>query len=114
MINVYSEIAGWTAPRALRKADEIYETMLGVFEIAREQKIPTYLAADRLAERRLNAVGESGAHLAAMAAQELTRDRRGAGDRAAGHALPRLRAREYVRRDTPLRPVPTLHSWTDV
>lgn len=57
VINVYSEIAGWTAQRALRKADEIFETTLGVFEIAREQGIPTYLAADRLAERRLQAVG---------------------------------------------------------
>ncbi len=57
VINVYGEIAGWTAPRALRKADEIYQTMLGVFEIAREQRVPTHLAADRLAERRLNAVG---------------------------------------------------------
>jgi leucine dehydrogenase len=54
---VYSELAGWTSQRALRKADEIYETTLGVFEIAREQGIPTYEAADRLAERRLQAVG---------------------------------------------------------
>jgi leucine dehydrogenase len=57
VINVYSEIAGWSAQRALRKADEIYETTVGVFEIAREQGIPTYEAADRLAERRLKAVG---------------------------------------------------------
>ncbi|MBC7896403.1 MAG: Glu/Leu/Phe/Val dehydrogenase [Cytophagaceae bacterium] len=57
VINVYSELAGWTSQRALRKADEIYETTLGVFEIAREQGIPTYEAADRLAERRLQAVG---------------------------------------------------------
>ena len=57
VINVYSELAGWTAQRALRKADEIYDTTLGVFEIAREQGIPTYEAADRLAERRLHAVG---------------------------------------------------------
>ncbi len=57
VINVYSELAGWSAQRALRKADEIYETTLGVFEIAREQGIPTYEAADRLAERRLQAVG---------------------------------------------------------
>lgn len=57
VINVYSELAGWTAQRALRKADEIYDTTLGVFEIAREQGIPTYEAADRLAERRLQAVG---------------------------------------------------------
>ncbi|MBV6521588.1 MAG: Leucine dehydrogenase [Gemmatimonadaceae bacterium] len=57
VINVYSELAGWTSKRALRKADEIYETTLGVFEIAKEQGIPTYVAADRLAERRLQAVG---------------------------------------------------------
>ena len=57
VINVYGEIAGWTPQRALRKADEIYDTTLSVFEIAKEQGIPTYLAADRLAERRLRAVG---------------------------------------------------------
>jgi len=58
VINVYGEVAGWTRDRALRKADEIFETTLGVFEIAREQGIPTYVAADRLAQRRLEAVGE--------------------------------------------------------
>jgi leucine dehydrogenase len=57
VINVYSELAGWSAQRALRKADEIYDTTLGVFEIAKDQGIPTYVAADRLAERRLQAVG---------------------------------------------------------
>ncbi|HEX6316986.1 MAG TPA: Glu/Leu/Phe/Val dehydrogenase dimerization domain-containing protein, partial [Gemmatimonadaceae bacterium] len=40
VINVYGEVAGWTRDRALRKADEIFETTLGVFEIAREQGIP--------------------------------------------------------------------------
>jgi leucine dehydrogenase len=57
VINVYGEVAGWTRERALRKADEIFNTALGVFEIAKEQGIPTYVAADRLAERRLAAVG---------------------------------------------------------
>lgn len=57
VINVYSELAGWTSQRALRKADEIYDTTLGVFEIAKETGVPTYVAADRLAERRLQAVG---------------------------------------------------------
>ena len=56
VINVYGEVAGWTRDRALRKADEIFDTTLGVFEIAKEQRIPTYVAADRLAERRLAAV----------------------------------------------------------
>jgi len=56
VINVYSELAGWDRQRSLRKADEIYHTVLGVFEIAKQDGIPTYEAADRLAERRLNAV----------------------------------------------------------
>ena len=29
VINVYSELAGWTRERSLRKADEIYDTLLG-------------------------------------------------------------------------------------
>jgi leucine dehydrogenase len=57
VINVYSELAGWTRERSLRKADEIYDTLLGVYQLAREQGIPTFVAADRLAERRLKAVG---------------------------------------------------------
>jgi leucine dehydrogenase len=57
VINVYSEIAGWDAARSLRKADEIYETVLSVFEIAKQDAIPSYHAADRLAERRVQAVG---------------------------------------------------------
>ncbi|HEY9225710.1 MAG TPA: Glu/Leu/Phe/Val dehydrogenase [Gemmatimonadaceae bacterium] len=57
VINVYSELAGWTSARSFRKADEIYDTIRKVFEIARTEKIPTYLAADRLAEQRIRAVG---------------------------------------------------------
>ena len=56
VINVYSELAGWTRERALRKADEIFDTLLGVFAIAKEAGIPSYDAADKLAERRLAAV----------------------------------------------------------
>jgi leucine dehydrogenase len=56
VINVYSELAGWSRERSLRKADEIYHTVLKVFEIAKQDGIPTYQAADRLAERRIAAV----------------------------------------------------------
>ena len=56
VINVYSELAGWTSARSFRKADEIYDTVLRVFAIAKEERIPTYLAADRLAEQRIHAV----------------------------------------------------------
>jgi leucine dehydrogenase len=57
VINVYSEIAGWSSARAFRKADEIYDTILKVFAIAKSQKLPTYQAADHLAEQRIRAVG---------------------------------------------------------
>ena len=57
VINVYSELAGWSSARAFRKADEIYETVLKVFKIAKSDKVPTYVAADRLAEQRIQAVG---------------------------------------------------------
>jgi leucine dehydrogenase len=57
LINVYGELQGWTAERAMRKAGEIYGTLLQIFELSREQGIPTYQAADRVAERRIDMVG---------------------------------------------------------
>lgn len=56
VINVYSELTGWTRERALRKADEIYTTVRSVFTLAKETGIPTYKAADRVAEQRIQAV----------------------------------------------------------
>jgi leucine dehydrogenase len=57
LINVYGELNGWDAERARRKAGEIYDTLLQLFELAKEQGIPTFEAADRLAERRIEQVG---------------------------------------------------------
>jgi len=56
VINVYGELAGWDRIRSLRKADEIYQTILGVFDIARADGVTSHVAADRLAERRIQAV----------------------------------------------------------
>lgn len=53
LINVNAEVAGWSLERAHQKASEIYDTILGVLEIARDESIPSYRAADRLAERRI-------------------------------------------------------------
>ncbi|PYS99241.1 MAG: leucine dehydrogenase [Acidobacteria bacterium] len=55
IINGCVELIGWERERARRKVDEIYETLLRVFRIAKAEGIPTYLAADRLAEARLRA-----------------------------------------------------------
>ena len=56
LINVYGELEGWSTERSRRKAGDIYDTTLRVFSIAAEQGIPSYLAADRLAEQRIAAI----------------------------------------------------------
>ena len=58
LINVYGEISQWDGDRAKRKAGEIYDTLLELFSISKEQNIPTYEAADRFAERRIEAIAE--------------------------------------------------------
>jgi leucine dehydrogenase len=56
VINVYGELHRWPVERAKKKAGEIYDTLLRIFDIAKQQRIPTYRAADRLAEQRVAAV----------------------------------------------------------
>jgi leucine dehydrogenase len=46
------EMLGWDVPKTLAKTDAIYDTLLKIFAMAEREKIPTYLAADRLAEER--------------------------------------------------------------
>jgi leucine dehydrogenase len=58
LINVNSELEGWSAESAQRKAGEIYDTLLRLFALAHEEGLPTYRAADRLAERRIEAVAK--------------------------------------------------------
>ncbi|MGH7447632.1 MAG: Glu/Leu/Phe/Val dehydrogenase dimerization domain-containing protein [Longimicrobiales bacterium] len=57
LINVYGELNDWTAEQAKRKAGEIYDTLGQIFELAKENGLPTYEAADRVAERRVEQVG---------------------------------------------------------
>jgi leucine dehydrogenase len=46
------EMLGWDVPKTLAKTDAIYDTLLTIFAMAEREKIPTYQAADRLAEER--------------------------------------------------------------
>jgi leucine dehydrogenase len=57
LINVYGELNGWTSERAMRKAGEIYTTLLRIFELSEAEGVPTYLAADRIAEQRIASIG---------------------------------------------------------
>lgn len=56
IINVYYELEGYNRERALSHAERIYDTTMKIFEIAEKEKLPTYLAANRLAEERINAI----------------------------------------------------------
>lgn len=56
LINVYGELNGWSPDRSKRKAAEIYDTLIQLFELAHKEGLPTYEAADRLAERRIDQV----------------------------------------------------------
>ena len=47
---------GFNRERAMTNVSRIYETMSSLIRISREERIPTYRAADLLAERRIEAV----------------------------------------------------------
>ncbi|WP_405101282.1 Leu/Phe/Val dehydrogenase [Oceanobacillus sp. FSL H7-0719] len=59
VINVADELAGYNKERALKKVEVIYDNLERVFEISRRDHIPTYVAADRMAEERIRAARES-------------------------------------------------------
>lgn len=56
LINVYAEIEGWPSERSLRKAGEIYHTLIRILELAGEEKITSAEAADRVAEQRMEEI----------------------------------------------------------
>ena len=47
------ELLGWDREYTFSKVDNIYETVLRIYQIAGHENIPTYQAADRLAEHRI-------------------------------------------------------------
>ncbi|MCL6453229.1 MAG: NAD-binding protein [Alicyclobacillus sp.] len=53
LINVADELEGYNAERAKGKVEGIYQIMLDLYRIAETQRIPTYQAADHLAEARI-------------------------------------------------------------
>lgn len=57
LIQVADELEGFSFNRAQQRATGIYDTTLGVFELAASDGVPPAIAADRLAERRMREVG---------------------------------------------------------
>jgi len=58
VINCYSEVAGLSPEWALRKADDIYSTISTIVRRSKEEQIPTYQIANRMAEERIEKVGK--------------------------------------------------------
>ncbi len=56
LINVSIELEGYNKERAMRRAGQIYDRLLEVFAIAKEEKVPTSEAADRMAEKRIRRI----------------------------------------------------------
>ena len=54
VINGCVELLGWRPGEARRKVEEIYDTLLNVFRVARAWAVAPHVAAGRLAEERLN------------------------------------------------------------
>ncbi|WP_096201179.1 branched-chain amino acid dehydrogenase [Bacillus sp. FJAT-45350] len=59
VINVADELYGYNSERALKKVEGIYDNIEKVLEISKRDKVPTYLAADRMAEERIERMRRS-------------------------------------------------------
>ena len=54
MINMYSELSGYSKKRTLQLAENIYEVTRGVLKKSKAENIPTNKAADMIAEKRIS------------------------------------------------------------
>ncbi|MFB1050417.1 Glu/Leu/Phe/Val dehydrogenase [Paraliobacillus sp. JSM ZJ581] len=59
VINIADELNGYNKDRALKKVDMIYDNLLEIFTIAKRDNIPTYAAAERMAEERIQRISRA-------------------------------------------------------
>jgi len=53
LINVADELDGYNRDRAMKKVELVYDAVTKVFEIAKRDHLPTYRAAEKMAEERI-------------------------------------------------------------
>lgn len=58
IINCYSEVIGYNRDMAYSQTENIYNTALDIFRKSASENIPTYLAANRMAEDRIARISE--------------------------------------------------------
>lgn len=59
VINVADELYGYNQERAMKRVEGIYDSIEKIFAISKRDNIPTYIAANRLAEDRIARVAKS-------------------------------------------------------
>ncbi|MFD1030684.1 Leu/Phe/Val dehydrogenase [Metaplanococcus flavidus] len=59
VINVADELYGYNNERAMKRVETIYDSITRIFEISKRDGIPSYQAADRMAEERIERVHKS-------------------------------------------------------
>ncbi len=57
LINVANELDGYRQDRAMKQAEGIYDIVKRVFQLSKEENIPTHIASNNLAEERLRKIG---------------------------------------------------------
>lgn len=60
LINVAAELDGYNKELVLGKVNQIHGTIASILQIAKSENIPPHVAADRLAEKRLNEKKQNG------------------------------------------------------
>jgi leucine dehydrogenase len=58
IINCYWEVIGYNREAAMSQAENIYQTTERIIRLSGEENIPTYLAANRLAEERIASIAK--------------------------------------------------------
>ena len=58
VINVADELYGYNRDRAYKRVETIYDSLTKIYEISKTENLPTYLAANRLAESRIERVAK--------------------------------------------------------
>jgi leucine dehydrogenase len=59
VINVADELYGYNQERAMKRVETIYDSISKIFEISKRDNVPSYIAADRMAEERIERVRNS-------------------------------------------------------
>jgi leucine dehydrogenase len=56
LINCYSELEGYNKEKAYAQAENIYHTIAQILKESKDTNTPTYMVANRMAERRISAI----------------------------------------------------------